>query len=781
MMPEKTWKLLEPIEVPENLLDATGGSRLVAQVLRRRGIEGPGQALAFLDPAVYQPASPYELPGMVAAVDRLERAIKAGKSICVWGDFDVDGQTSTTILVGCLRDLGARVSYHIPVRGPESHGVGLEALERAIAGGAQVLLTCDTGISAVEAVETAHSHGLEVIITDHHALPERLPDAENIVNPRLLPDGHALSGLPGAGVAYELAQALYECFGKREEVEKNCDLAALGIVADLAELRGDTRYLAMRGLAALRENRRTGLQQVLQLAELDAGRITEEHIGFVLAPRLNALGRLADSNPAVELLTTGDPVRARILAQQLEALNARRKLLTDQVFQGALAQIERTPALLEHAALVLGHPGWPAGVVGIVASRLVERYGRPVILLVTPEGEVARGSARSVPGCDITRAIASQAALLTGYGGHPMAAGLSLDPANLAEFQRGLDREVAAMLESAPPAAGLEIEAELPLDELTLERVADFERLAPFGPGNPALVFAGRNLAVRTAAPVGRGGEHLLVTVESEGGKTARAIWWQGGGERLPEGRFDLAYSARTSNFRGKLEVQVEWIDAKAIAAFEVGGGTRPSVAVQSIDLRVHPQPVMEIKRHMEGESCVVWAENAEAGGLPGVTRLDLMRAETLVVWTAPASDGLLEDALRKVGPKTVVWVCRDPRESGALAFLNRLAGLIKYALKMYDGRLSVEKLAAVCGQRVDAVLAGLEVLAGQGWIGIVETSEAEWQVVEGGRFDVEVEKLGKARLTEILGESAAFRGFTRRAEVGQLVATGKGGGRRRG
>jgi single-stranded-DNA-specific exonuclease len=358
-----------------------------------------------------------------------------------------------------------------------------------------------------------------------------------------------------------------------------------------------------------------------------------------------------------------------------------------------------------------------------------------------------------------------------------MAAGLSLDPANFAEFQRGLDREVAAMLESAPPAEGLAIEAELPLEELTLERAADFERLAPFGQGNPSLVFASRNLAVKAASPVGRGGEHLLVTVETEGGKTARAIWWQGGSERMPEGRFDLAYSARTSNFKGRLEVQIEWIDARTIAAVEVGGSLLPGAAPQSIDLRAQPQPEVEIRRRMSaGEACVIWAENAEAGGLPGINRLDLAKGETLVVWTAPASDALLDEALRKVTPKKVVWVCRDPRESGAQAFLNRLAGLVKYALKMYGGRVSIEKLAAVCGQRADAVLAGIEVLAGQGWIKIVDTSEAEWQVAEGGTVAKEVGELGKMRLSEILGETAAFRAFLRRAEVRELIDSGEKG-----
>jgi single-stranded-DNA-specific exonuclease len=769
-MAGKIWKVQGPLNVPEGVLQAAGGSRMVAQVLCRLGITAPTQARAFLDPAVYPATPASQLPGLEAAVERLAHAIREQKQICVWGDFDVDGQTSTTILVATLRELGARVSYHIPVRGPETHGIGLPALGKVIAAGAQVILTCDTGIGAVEAVEAAHSQNVAVIITDHHELPEQLPPAEAIVSSRLVPRDHPLASLPGVGVAYKLADALYASFNRPGEACQYTDLAVLGIVADLAELRGDARYLAMLGLERLRQNQRVGLQQLLQLAELEAARITEEHIGFVIGPRLNALGRLADSNPAVELLTTADPVRARIIAQQLEALNARRKMLTDQVYQAAMDQIERNSSLLDHPALVLGHPAWPAGVVGIVASRLVERFERPVILLVTPPGEMAHGSARSVAGCDITAAIASQAHLLEGFGGHPMAAGLSLDPARLPEFQRGLDRAVADMLAGAPPAAELSIEADLPLSDLSLARVADLERLAPFGSGNPALIFAGRDLAIRTSAPVGRGGEHLLVTLVDAQGQTARAIWWQGGGERLPEGRFDLAYTARTSNFRGKLEVQVQWVDAQPQEAIEVGGSHAWQAGVENIDLRRHPRPEVEVRKIVAQGASQVWVEASPENSLPGASRLDIAPAETLVVWTTPADEAALEAVLRRVNPCRVVWVCRDPQESGAPAFIARLAGLVKYALRTYQGRLSVERLAAATAQRVAVVLAGLELLTGQGWINVIGSADVEWQVAPGGTPDGEIEGLAGARLLELMAETAAYRAFTRRAEPGQLM-----------
>ena len=561
------WTEPAEIQVPDDLQAAVGGHPLLARILAGRGYLDPAQAQAFLDPGYYSPTSPFDLPGMQLAVERLEAGIRAGQNLCVWGDFDVDGQTATTVLFSTLKDLGARVTYHIPVRERESHGVNLPVLQQIIAGGAQLILTCDTGISAQEAVEYANSQGVDVIVTDHHDLPAQLPKALAVVNPKLLPDGHPAGTLPGVGVAYLLARALYERAGRPDDVEAHLDLAALGIVADLALLRGEARYLVQRGLERLRENRRLGLQHLLAFAEVEPEGLTEEHISYVIAPRLNALGRLADANPAVELLTTPEPGQARLLATQLEGLNAQRQLLTEQVYQGALAQIERDPAISEAPALVLVHPAWPAGVIGIVASRLVERFSRPAVLISAPPGEIGRGSARSVEGLNITAAIAAQGEMLLNFGGHPMAAGLAIEGDRIEAFRRALNRTVLELLDTASLAPALPIDAELPLVELSIDLVADVERLAPFGPGNPHLTLACRDVVLKSQAIFGRRQEHLQLIVE-ESGRAYKVLWWSGAGEALPEPieggvPFDLAYTARASNYRGAREVQIEWMGAR--------------------------------------------------------------------------------------------------------------------------------------------------------------------------------------------------------------------------
>ena len=336
----------------------------------------------------------------------------------------------------------------------------------------------------MRASRLARAAGKDVIITDHHNLPERLPEATAILNPKLLPAGHRLGELSGVGVAYKLIQALDRALtgGKTPPAH---DLVALGTIADLALLVDDNRYLVQRGLPLLADTQRVGLRAVYQSAELQPETLNEESIAFTLAPRLNAAGRLADANRMVELLSTDDAFKAEIIANEIEGLNAKRRLLSDQVLAAALEQVERDRSLLDQPCLVLSHPAWPGGILGIVASALVETYNRPAILFSAPAGGPARGSARSIPGIDITSAIEAQRHLLLTYGGHPMAAGLSLLPENLPEFQAGITATLSQLTGGADFEETLILDAILPVTQLPDGMEAALKRLSPFGPGNP--------------------------------------------------------------------------------------------------------------------------------------------------------------------------------------------------------------------------------------------------------------------------------------------------------
>jgi len=764
---------LEPraVDVSQALAERVGGHPLVAQTLVRRGITEVAEALAFLDPERYTPADPFELPQMDRAVERIGRALERGEKVCVWGDFDVDGQTSTTLLVQTLGDLGAKVDFHIPLRQTESHGMTLGALQTVLEEGAELVLTCDTGVAEHEAIAYAQRRGVDVVVTDHHALPKELPCAHALVNPQMLPPEHGLRTLPGVGCAYKLAEALYGRAGQAQRVERHLDLVALGIVADVAVQTGDARYLLQRGLEALRHTGRVGLQALFKAAQLDPRGLNEEHVGFTIGPRLNALGRLGDARLGVALLTTDDPQQAQLIATQLEGLNARRRLLCDQVFQAALAKLEADTSLLGGSALVLSQPTWPAGVIGIVASRLVERFFKPVVLIAAPPGELARGSARSVAGVNIVEAIAAQRALLQGFGGHPMAAGLAIEAANIGAFRQALSRTIERQ-GGLPPAAGLQIDGTLGLDALSLAFVADLERLAPFGPGNPPLTLVSKNLSLTNPRSIGRNGEHRQLIVRDGAGNAQKVMWWRGGACALPRGKVDLAYRLKVSDFQGKRELQLEWIDARSL---EAERATEEAVrAVEVVDCRQAPDPPKALKRLRRESEVQVWCEAETRFEVAGHGRGALERAPGLVVWTAPPSPQTLASALERVDPERVVVFGLDPGMDGLHPFLNRLGGLMKYALARREGKVNRLRLAEATSQTERAVDAGVAWLVAQGVFEVFESGSGVFRVALGDGKPGEDLGARAQQLRALLAESAAYRAYFSSAAKDQLFAFGR-------
>ena len=743
---------------------------LVAQTLVRRGLTTPEVARAFLDPEAYSPTPAAHLPGLTAAAERVERAIHSRESICVWGDFDVDGQTSTTVLVQTLLALGADVTYHIPVRERESHGINIPQLQEIIDQGAKLILTCDTGVTAHEAVEYALTHGVDVVITDHHDLPESLPQAVAVVNPKLLPPEHPLATLAGVGVAYKLSEELISHFPSEPcSPAALLDLVAMGLVADLAILTGDTRHLVQMGLAALRSTQRLGLQVMMEMTELIPANLTEEHIGFVLGPRFNALGRLGDANPAVELLTTSDPGRARLLATQLENYNAQRQLLCNQVTQAAEAQLRADPTLLANPVLILGHPAWPGGVVGIVASRLVDRYHKPAILFSTPANGPARGSARSVEGLNITTAITAQKDLLLNFGGHPMAAGLALEEGKLPEFYRRLSSTVEKMLgEAVHVEPELRVDAWLDLPGITLDLGAALECLAPFGPGNEKLTLATRNLTLQSATTIGRNKEHLKLVITDETGNLQGVLWWNGAGETLPAGKFDLAYTVRASDWRGSRQVQMEFVDFRVIETPPVDIISRKQ---EIVDYRKVKDPLTLLPTFHNQPATLVWAEAEAKKEVGGKDRNELEQADNLVIWTIPPSPEELQVALETVKPRLVTLIGAHPFLEITDAFIARLTGLLKYAITHHSGKVTYAELGAATAQRRITVEKGLNWLVSRGTIALMHQEDDRLWVAPGKTIN---DLGGAARLwvelQSLLVETAAYRAHFKHADKDMLL-----------
>jgi len=764
----RNWLEPQKITVPEAFYNAVGGHPLVAETMIRRGFGEPKEAKSFLNPDYYSPAQSDELPGIKQAIDRITYAIDHKERICVWGDFDVDGQTATTILVSTLRFLGADPIYHIPIRAEESHGVNQTKLKDYLSLGIKVLLTCDTGISSHHAIDYAQSSGTDVIITDHHELPNQLPTAKAIVNPKLLEADHPLATLPGVGVAYKFTEGLLQSRGLLGEVDRYLDLVALGIVADGALQIGYTRYLLQLGLSKLQNTTRLGLKAMMELTDLNPSRITEEHIGYVLAPRLNALGRLSDANLGVELLTTEDHGKAKILASRLEGLNAKRKLLTDQVYQAALSQIQREPFIRNQPILILSHPSWPAGVIGIVASRLVERFRKPTILFSTPPDKLARGSARSVEGLDITAAIGKQEKLINEYGGHPMAAGLTITPESLPEFSKSLIHAVKDMLADNPITNDLKIDRYLPLNNITKELVAEIERLAPFGAGNPALVFASPDLNLKERKPIGRHDEHILLTVKDQSGNLFDVIWWQGGGRKFPKGKFDLAYKVRTSDYRGDERIQFVYVDARVVELPSPTVKTEKKL-VKVVDYRNEQNPISILRRWRSKEKIQVWCEAQDVNVINGSDRFHLTRDETLVIWTIPPSNKILHNCLEKVSPHQVVLFANDPGLDQMEPFLQRLAGLIKYSMRTQNIRIDLESLSAAMAHQITTIKLGLAWMEESGYIQIVQTGD---QIIlkEGENKTGSKVSETTALLNMMLDETAAYREYYTRCDKDHLM-----------
>ena len=769
---ERNWVTKETLKVPPGFLHAAAYPEIVIQTLLRRGISTQSQAEQFLDPGIYIPTTPYALPEMETGIERILRAVKLGQRIGVWGDFDVDGQTSTAILVSALRQINADVVYHIPVRGVETHGIGVESLKIFLNKGVDVLLTCDTGTSATEGISYAQSAGIDVVVTDHHLLPEELPPAFALINPRRLPSSHPLASLPGAGTAFKFAEALLSAHGNNTFHASLYDLAALGCVADLAELIGETRFMVQSGLHLMRTAPRPALAAMLASAEINHEQVSEAHISFNLAPRLNAIGRLADANPMVEFLLTTDAVKIATTVNQIEGLNLQRKTLSDQVFNGAVAMVERNRSLLDHPILILHHPEWPGGIVGIAASRLVEFFHRPVILLVAPPGMPARGSARSFEGFDITAAISANQNLLLSFGGHPMAAGLSLLPENIDQFQRAMDKTYQTMTIEQKPKADLFIDGWVNCASLTLDFVHSLDVLAPFGQGNPPLLFAEKDLQISKATPVGKLAEHTLIDVEDLDGSTTQIIRWNSKGLPLPEGRFNLAFSVHASNYRGEEKVQFEWVDyALPESAPVIEITSRKSKVIHS-DFRLSTAPLADLKEIQTAHQAILWKEGFDETSVTGVDRFSVSKSPALILWSSPPELSVLQHLLKAAKPSQVFWFLIPPQQHQIREFLRSLDGSLAAGLKQGQQEFSLSKLAAATATTERICLLGIQWLTSSGRVRIIEHNQSNLLLDQHGIVDVRLQTAAQNDLKRAFQEIRSFTQYLKRVDL-EFLALG--------
>lgn len=512
---------------------------LLAGILTARGITDPAEALTLLA-GEEDLSDPFLLTDMQKACERIWQAIDNGETIVVFGDYDVDGVTATALLYQHLKGMGATVKCMLPSREGDGYGLSRNAIQSIHDKGYQLIVTVDNGISAVEEAEFAAELGIDLIITDHHLPPETLPKAVAVVDPRRLDDTSPFKGLCGAGVAFKLCAALDGC--PPEEMLDYCgDLAAVGTVADVMPLTGENRTLVKSGLRQLQNTDRPGLEALLEEVGLAGRPITAENISYAIAPRINAAGRMDSAVTALQLVLCEDPDRAEELAHKLNEINVKRQETELEIFKAAQVLLEQEPERLEDRVMLLWGRDWHPGVIGIVASRLVERTGRPVIVVTVDEHGECKGSGRSVPGFNLHACIGSCADLLIRYGGHAMAAGLSVREENLPELRRRLNEWAARecpVLHTAP----LECDLPIHLDRVTVDSVRRIDALAPFGAENPTPVFLLQSAVVDGVYPVSEG-RHSRLRLR-QGNASVYAVWFGMPPEQLPYTMGDVVDAA---------------------------------------------------------------------------------------------------------------------------------------------------------------------------------------------------------------------------------------------
>lgn len=540
-------------------------SPVLLQVLINRGIETVEEVRSFLDCSLERLHDPFSLPDMETAVARIIRAIESDEKIMVFGDYDADGVTGTALLVTVLRRLGVRVIYYLPERLTEGYGLNKSGIDRARSQGVRLLITVDCGVTDFAEIEYLRQLDIDVIITDHHEIePEGLPAARMIINPRRSGHRYLFTELAGVGLAYKLAQALYSNL-KRGNLGRDeyLDLVALGTVADVVPLTGENRILVKHGLSALMRTRNFGLQALIEEVKLGGKQITSSHLGYILGPRINASGRLGSAENAIKLLLTSSPAEAEMLAATLDQENRERQKLEGRVLREALALAEEQVSEEKARILVLGREDWHSGVAGIVASRLVDRFYRPALILATGEG-LCRGSGRSIRNFHLRRALEECRELLEDFGGHEYACGFTVERGNLSAFRGKINEVASSWISDEDLIRQIDIDAEISFSELTEDFMTQMEKLSPFGAGNPRPTFLTRNLTLKSE-PRQAGGENWRMWV-TDGFQTfeARGYGQDGASWKKSLRRsFDLVYSPVERFWQGQKIIQLRVKDVR--------------------------------------------------------------------------------------------------------------------------------------------------------------------------------------------------------------------------
>lgn len=720
----KLWLL--PEEDPSEDLKAFCNNELVAQVLNARQVKTSSEALYYF--GSHRPAftDAHEIPQLEKAVARIEKAIKDQEKIVVYGDYDVDGTTSTALMITTLQTLGGNASFYIPNRFSEGYGLNSKAVVTIKSKQkANLLITCDCGITNIEEVKLAQSIGLDTIITDHHSLPEELPPAIAVLNPKLLSSHHPLHWLPGVGVVYKLAEVLLARAGLEQEIQPLLDLVALGMIADLAPLRAENRLLVQDGLKILNNTQRVGLKALLSECGYQAD---EEGIGFMLAPRINAAGRLNDANLAVNLFLAQNLGEAQILAKTLSEQNKSRQGLCDETYVQALEKIEKEIDLKNNKAILLADKRWHHGVVGIVASRLVEKFHLPVFLAVEEDDETIKGSARGISSLDLFVEMSKHGHLFKRFGGHKAAAGFSLSKNNWQIFREALQDELQKTLKPKDLQATLGIDAAISFKDLDFAQLEPVWNLAPFGMGFSKPIFTLQQEAeIVDLMPLGKDAEHTKLILR-QNQKNLEAVQWRIAPQEFSEakkiGKIKIAFSPNKRTFNGNTFLQLEikdWIIEKT-NQIEIK-------APQILDYRFEKQSIEKIQEFCSPNS-LIFAEGESLKQLESLKQFENLKAnfidrtnnspmacKQLIFWSLPIQTEIIQKLVSKYSPQEIIiFGLNLKKEINLKDFLKQFLNLIKKEIKPQENVcFKLSSLGSLLEAREKTCLAALNLLQESG------------------------------------------------------------------
>lgn len=709
-MIEKSWKIKEVKEISPDILKAAK-SKLLAQLLLQRKVDTPKKIEDFLNPSKMKISSPFVFTDMKKSVERIFEAIGKQEKIIVYGDFDADGVTSSSLLFKTLKHLGADVEYYIPNREHENHGLNTKALVKLIAKHkTKLLITVDCGVSDVEQVNFANGFKVDVIITDHHEAPEVLPSAFAILNPKAfnaldknlsVEEIEALNQLAGVGVAFKLACALLETKEDFDFVQEILPYVAVGTIADVVPILYENRAFVEAGLKLIEKGKHYGITKLLELGghEIKNG-VNAEHIAFGVAPRINAAGRLDTVDNAVKLLISDNKSEVDMCAEELNNLNRIRQDLCDKIYNEAIEMLQNEPP---SEGIILFNPEWHIGIIGIVASKLVEHFYKPVFLMTKDENTgFVRCSSRSIPEIHLRNVIAENENLLEYFGGHAQAAGLVFDPAKskFETVKQGLNASVKNHLDGKELKPSIFVDLEIEPEEICPDLIEDIKRLEPFGEGNKTPLFAAKGLILNQTKTMGSKNNHLKIFCESsseKGSKPFECVFWNHDSVNIPSGKeFDVVFYPKLNVFNGITTIQLDLQDIKSEHALKT-----EKTEFKLYDHRKKTNILNQICDYLLNTkvSTTVFAQNKnifetlkphKVIGEKIINRSKISKCTQIMFFDYPASESLMNEILKKSGAKVFHFMNYNNKNIDPQELIKNISGMLKYVDSNKNGEVNV-------------------------------------------------------------------------------------------